>query len=273
MDLRVARIGHQRAALVGAPARGHVAALGVSREVEDVAIAAGREDHGVGGVRGDRAGDHVAHHDALGVPIDHHDVEHLRAREHLDRLLGDLAAERGVGAEQELLPGLAASVKGARNLRTAEAAIGEQAAVFAGERDALRDALVDDRRTDFREPIDVGLPRAEVAALDRVVKETLHGVTVVLIVLRRVDPALRGDGVRAARRVLVAKALHLVTHLPERRRGARPGEAGADDDDLVLPPVRGIDQLGLELVLLPFRLQRPGRNSGIEHGAGGCHCG
>ena len=60
--------------------------------------------------------------------------------------VGDLLAERAVGAEQELLPGLAAGVKGARDLRAAEGAVREQPAVFAGEGHALRDALVDDGR-------------------------------------------------------------------------------------------------------------------------------
>ena len=45
---------------------------------------------------------------------------------------------------QQLLAGLAAGVEGAGDLYAAEGAVVEQAAVLAGERDALRDALVDD---------------------------------------------------------------------------------------------------------------------------------
>jgi hypothetical protein len=56
----------------------------------------------------------------------------------------DLPLEGLVGAEQELLARLAAGVERARDLRAAEGAVVEQAAVLAGERDALRDALVDD---------------------------------------------------------------------------------------------------------------------------------
>ena len=52
--------------------------------------------------------------------------------------------ERLIGAEQELLAGLAAGVERARHLRAAEGAVVEQAAVFARERHALGDALVDD---------------------------------------------------------------------------------------------------------------------------------
>ena len=163
----------------------------------------------------------------------------------------DLPLERLVGAEQQLLAGLAARVERARDLRAAERAVGEQAAVLARERHALRHALVDDVDADLRQAVDVGLARAEVAAFDRVVEQAVDAVAVVLVVLRGVDAALRGDAVRAARRVLEAEALHLVAELAERRRGRRAGEAGADDDDGVSPLVGRVDELHLELVLRP----------------------
>ena len=59
---------------------------------------------------------------------------------------GDLALERLVGAEQQLLAGLAAGVKRALDLNAAERPGREQSAVFAGKRHALGDALVDDVR-------------------------------------------------------------------------------------------------------------------------------
>ena len=61
----------------------------------------------------------------------------------------DLPLERLVRAEQQLLAGLAARVERARDLRAAERAVGEQAAVLARERHALRDALVDDVHADI----------------------------------------------------------------------------------------------------------------------------
>ena len=107
-------------------------------------------------------------------------------------------------------------------------------------------------RSNFREPIDVGFARAEVAALDRVVEEPVNAVAVVLVILRGIDAALRGDAVRAARAVLVAEALHLVAQLAERRRRRAAGEAGADDDDLEFPAVIRRDEPGVVLVLAPF---------------------
>ena len=83
----------------------------------------------------------------------------------------------------------------------------EQPAVFAGERHALRDALVDDVDADFGEAMDVGFARAEIAALDRVVEQPVDAVAVVLVILRGVDAALRRDAVRAARAVLECRTI------------------------------------------------------------------
>ena len=207
MDLRVARVGEVGAALVRPPDRRGVGALGVGRQVEDVAVAAGGQDDGVGAVRADLAGDQVAGHDAAGAAVDDDQVEHLGARVLLDVAGRDLALERLVGAEQQLLAGLAAGVEGARHLRATEGAVVEQAAVLAGEGHALGHALVDDVDADLGQPVDVALARAEVAALDRVVEQPVHAVAVVAVVLGGVDAALRGDAVRAARAVLVAEGL------------------------------------------------------------------
>ena len=108
--------------------------------------------------------------------------------------------------QQELLAGLAAGVEGAGDLRAAERAVGEEAAVVACERDALRHALIDDVVADLGEAVDVGLAGAEVAALDGVVEQPEDAVAVVGVVLGGVDAALRGDGVGPARAVLDANA-------------------------------------------------------------------
>ena len=134
-----------------------------------------------------------------GPAVDDDQVEHLVPGVHLDVAGRDLAFQRLVRAEQQLLAGLAAGVERARHLGAAEGAVVEQAAVLAGERHALRHALVDDVHRHLREPVHVRLAGAEVAALDRVVEQPVDGVAVVAVVLRGVDAALRGDRVRPAR--------------------------------------------------------------------------
>ena len=141
----------------------------------------------------DLAGDQVARDDAARLAVDHDQVEHLVAREHLHVPSADLPLQRLVGAEQKLLARLAAGVERARDLRAAEGAVVEHAAVFARERNALRHALVDDVDADLRQAVDVGFAGAEIAALHRVVEQAVDAVAVVLIILGGVDAALRGD--------------------------------------------------------------------------------
>ena len=125
------------------------------------------------------------------------EVEHLGTRVQLHAVAVHGPHERLVGAEQQLLAGLAARVERARHLRATERAVVEQAAVLTRERHALRDALVDDVDRHLREPVHVRFAGAVVAALDRVVEQSVDAVAVVLVVLGRVDAALRRDRVRA----------------------------------------------------------------------------
>jgi hypothetical protein len=165
--------------------------------------------------------------------------------------------KRRVGAEEQLLAGLAPGVEGARDLGAAERAVGEEPAVLAGERDALGHALVDDVDRHLGQPVDVRLAGAVVAALDRVVEEPVDAVAVVLVVLRRVDAALRRDRVRAPRAVVEDEAAHLVAELGERRRGGRAREARAHDDHLVLALVRRVDEADVRLVPRHFPESSP----------------
>jgi hypothetical protein len=113
------------------------------------------------------AGDHVAHDDAAGHTVLDDQVEHLGAGVELDRAQRHLVHHLLVGAEQQLLAGLAPGVERAGHLGAAEAAVVEEAAVLAGERDALRDGLVDDVHRLLGQAVHVRLAAAEVAALDR----------------------------------------------------------------------------------------------------------
>src|SRR5208282_6628050 len=97
----------------------------------------------------------VADHDAPGGAVYNHEFEHFGAGEHTDVAQADLAAHRLVGAEQELLAGLTTRVKRAGHLCTAERTIRQRAAVFAGERHALRHALVNNVGAHLSEPEDV----------------------------------------------------------------------------------------------------------------------
>ena len=267
MDLREARVGERRALAVRTPGSRDVARHGVGRQVEHVRVAAGGQHDRVGAVRGDLTGHQVTDDDAACAAVDHDDVQHLRAGVQLDLAGADLPCEGLVRTEQQLLPRLAAGVEGAADLRATERAVGELAAVLAGERHALRGGLVDDVVRHLGQSVDVGLAGAVVAALDRVVEQAEDRVTVTVVVLRGVDPALGGDRVRATSRVVEREGLHVVAQFGHRGGGRRTCEAGPDDDDVELPLVVRVDQAHLELVVLPHVLDRLVRDLGVErHG-------
>ena len=191
-------------------------------------------------------------------------LEHLVTGVRRDAPGPDLPLQRLVGADEELLAGLAAGVEGAGHLHAAEGAVVEQAAVLAGERDALRDALVDDVDADLGQAVHVRLARAVVAALDGVVEQPVDRVAVALVVLGRVDAALGGDRVGPARGVLVEERLHRVAGLAHGGRGRGAGEPGADDDDAQLASVGRVDQAGVELAVGPAHLDGAGRRLGVD---------
>src|SRR5262249_45486573 len=116
----------------------------------------------------------------------------------------------------------------------------------------------------LREPVDVRLARAEVAAFDRVVEEAEDAVAVVAVVLGRVDAALGGDRVRSPRRVVEREDRDLVAELGQRGGGGRSGETRSDDDDLEAALVGRVDEPDGEAVVVPRVLDRAGRDVGLE---------
>ena len=263
VDLREAGVGEAGALAVALEGGRAVRRHGVGREEEDVAVAARGDHDGVRAVALDLARHEVAGDDAARLAVLDDDVEHLVARVALHRAGGDLLVQGRVGAEQKLLAGLAAGVEGARYLRAAERTVGQQAAVLAGEGHALCHALIDDEVRDLGQAVDVGLAGAVVAALDRVVEQTVYRVVVVLVVLRGVDTALCGDRVGAAGRILDAEHLDVVAQFAERSGCGGASQTGSDDDDVELALVGGAYDLDSCLVVAPLLGERTGRNFSI----------
>ena len=237
MNLRERWIREERAFFVCAIGGRDVATPRVGREIKNVSISAGREHDSIRGVPFNSSRAQAPRHDSLGVSVDNHEVEHLRLRKHLHRAGRDLAAKRLITAEQKLLTGLSARVESARYLRAAKGAVGQQPAIFAGKRHALCDALVDDVIADFREAIHVCFTGTKIAALDRVVKQPVNAVAIVLIIFRGIDPALGRNRMGASRRILKAKTFHSITQLAQRRRRRSTGQTASDNDDLEFSPV------------------------------------
>jgi hypothetical protein len=143
--------------------------------------------------------DEVAGDNAPRDAVDHHEIEHLAAGHLLDLASRNLPQHGAVRAQQQLLPGLAAGIKRPRDLGAAEGAVGQRAAVLAGEGHAQGGTVIDDQVADLSEAINVGFAAAEVAPLHRVVKQTPDAVAVVRVVLGGVDSPLGRNAVGPSR--------------------------------------------------------------------------
>src|SRR6266568_3092240 len=142
MNLRVTGIREVRTAAMRTPDCRAIRRFCVRRQIEDICIAAGAEDHSVTGVGFDRSTHKIARDDSLGLPVNDNEIEHFVAWKHLHAAECDLPFERLEGAEEKLLARLPAGVESARDLDAAERAIFEQSAVFARKRHALSDGLI-----------------------------------------------------------------------------------------------------------------------------------
>ena len=156
-----------------------VASHGVGGKEVGVAIAAGGDDHGVSSEAFELTRHEVFGDDAAGtlhavLVLDENHVVHLITVEafHLSEL--NLAVERRVSTEKELLSRLALGVERTANLSATERTVGEQTAVFASERHTLSHTLVDDIVRHLGKTVDVGFACAIVAALDGVIEKTIY---------------------------------------------------------------------------------------------------
>ena len=151
------------------------------------------------------------------TPIHHHDVHHLAARINGHRPLSHLPVKRTIRPEQTLLPRNPLRIKGSRNLHTTKRTVLDESTVIARKGYSHCRKVVDHVVTHLRSAVNIRLARTEVAPLEHIVKETIHAVVIVLIVLCRIRPPLRCYRMRPSRGILKTKYLDVVPQLPKCR--------------------------------------------------------
>ncbi len=265
MNLCVAGVGKESAFLVGFPVGCNRASHGVGGEVENIDVAAGCKTDSIGSIAFHRTGYQVTHRDAAGNTVNNNEVKHFATIVHLDRTKLDLTRKSRVGTQQKLLPGLSTSEEGTGNLCTTEGAVIKITGIVPTKRNTLRHALVDDVVGHLGQTPDVCLTGAEVATLDGIVEQTVDRIAVIRIVLGSIDAALRCDGVGATRAVLIAERLHVVAKFAKGSSSGATGQAGADNNHVVLTFICGIDQLQVEAVLVPGLFNRSGWTFSIKY--------
>ena len=187
----------------------------IGREEERASVTAGCDYHGVSGVTFDFSGDEVTGDDTACASVDDDEVEHFMTREKFHRAFFHLTAQCRVGAEQQLLSRLSFGIESTGYLGATERTVVEQTSVLTGERYALCYTLVDDGVGNFGQTVNVGFAGTVVSTFDRIVEETIHAVSVVLIVFGRIDTTLCCDGVCTAGRILYAETEYVESHFAE----------------------------------------------------------
>ena len=139
---------------------------------KNVPIATGAQHNRVSGMSFNFSAYQITGDNSLGMTVHHHHVQHFSAGKHLYLSCGHLAHQCTIGAQQQLLSGLAPGIKGSRNLGAAKGAVGQQAAVIPGKGDALGHALIDDVVADLGQTMYIGFTGTEVAPFDRIVKKS-----------------------------------------------------------------------------------------------------
>ncbi len=152
----------------------------------------------------------MAGHHAAGDAVHRDQLEHITAAEQSHPPQLHLAHQGLIGAVQQLLSRLTASVKGAADQGAPKAARGQAATVFTGERHPLGDALVDDAATDLRQSLTAGFSGAEVTTLECVGEQAANAVAIHGDRSGGIDSALGCHRVGPPRAVMKAEHCHAI---------------------------------------------------------------
>src|SRR5690242_177447 len=171
---------------------------GIRRLPENRADAAGAEDHRIRRKSFHFHGAQIHGADAAAnAGIVDYRGKKSKTFEFFDFAFGFMAAHLLIERVQQLLPRGGAGKSGAVVKRASEPPIIEQAFRRAVEHHAHAVEQIDDSRRGFAHALDQRLIREEIAAVNRVVKVLPGGVAFAFLILRRVNAALRANGMRA----------------------------------------------------------------------------
>jgi len=104
----------------------------------------------------------------------------------------------------------------------------------------------------------VRFPGTEITALDRVVEQAPHAVSVILIILSGIDSALSRHTVRSTWGILNAEVENVVSQFTQGGCGSTAAKTCSNNDDGVFPLVGWGNQIDVLNVLFPLFFNRPG---------------
>ncbi len=229
-----------------------VATHSVGREEVGVAVTTGGDYHSVCRETLQFACNEVLGDDAACATVNDNHVLHLVTGVEFHLAGINLAHQRTVSTEQQLLTCLSLGIEGTAHLSTTERTVGEHAAILTCERHSLCHTLVDDIVRHLCQTVNICLASTVVTTLDSVVEQTINRVTVVLIVLCCVDTSLCCDRVSTAGRVLNAEVKHIEAHLAKRSGSTGTSQTCTNDDNVEFQFVLGVHQALVCFIISPF---------------------
>ena len=178
-----------------------------------------------------------------------------------------LLAQRRIGTEQQLLACLTFGIEGTAYLCSTEGTVGQHTSIFTCKGNSLCYTLVDNIVADFCQTVYIGLTGTIVTTLDRIIEQTVYGVTIVLIVLGGIDTSLCSDRVSTTGRILDTEVEHIEAHLAQGSSSTGACQTGTYYDNVQLELVLGIYQALVSFIIGPFFSDRTFRYSRIDS----CH--
>ena len=232
VNLYVSRVGKPGTFTVASHCSRAVTCHCIGRKEVGIAVTTGSDYHSVGGKTFQFTGNEVLSNDTAGTSVNEDNVFHFVAGIQFHSAYVHLAAQCRVCTQQQLLSGLTLGIESTGYLGTTERTVVQCTAVFAGERNTLRNALVDNIVGYFSQTVNIGFAGTVVATLYCIVEQTVHRVAVVLVILSGIDTTLCSDGVCTARRVLDAEVEYSETHFAQRSGSTGTGKSGSYYDDV-----------------------------------------
>src|SRR5262245_7130602 len=115
-----------RSFFTGFPYRRNIASHGIGGKIEYIAVTSGAEQHSMGRMAFNFAGNQVTCNNTSRFPVDHYHIEHFMSVVYFYVSGSDHAAESRICTQQQLLTGLAFGIKSTLYLRAPERTVVQQ---------------------------------------------------------------------------------------------------------------------------------------------------
>ena len=208
----------------------------------------------------DLAGNQVTGNYTLGFTVYYYQVEHLVPGIRLYCTCRNFLIQGCISTEKQLLSGLTPGVESTAYLYTTEGTVGKISAILTCKRNSLGHTLVDNSSTHFCKTINICLAGAVVATLYRIIKETINGIIIILIVLGSIYTSLCGNRVCAAGRIADTENFNVVTKFSKGCSCRSSSKTCTYYDNFKFPFVVRTYQMNFRLAFSPFFSQRSFRN-------------